>query len=126
MKRTLVRGAVSAFTALSFFLTSDLIFQPSRASALPIEDCDTTADLVPLVTDQTALPLSNKFGVPFQTVSNDAGDFAFIDNYQAVHGRKPFRARYDGRDRWLKRINVVRDLRKSRESRLSAASRVLY
>jgi Fe(II)/alpha-ketoglutarate-dependent arginine beta-hydroxylase len=56
----------------------------------------------------------------------EPGDFCFIDNFQAVHGRKPFRARYDGRDRWLKRINVVRDLRKSRESRLSAASRVLY
>lgn len=56
----------------------------------------------------------------------EPGDICFIDNYQAVHGRKPFKARYDGRDRWLKRINVVRDLRKSRESRLSAASRVLY
>jgi Fe(II)/alpha-ketoglutarate-dependent arginine beta-hydroxylase len=56
----------------------------------------------------------------------EPGDICFIDNFQAVHGRKPFRARYDGRDRWLKRINVVRDLRKSRESRLSAASRVLY
>jgi Fe(II)/alpha-ketoglutarate-dependent arginine beta-hydroxylase len=54
------------------------------------------------------------------------GDFCFIDNFQAVHGRKPFRARYDGTDRWLRRINVVRDLRKSRDSRLSAASRVLY
>jgi len=56
----------------------------------------------------------------------EPGDVCFIDNFQAVHGRKPFKARYDGRDRWLKRINVVRDLRKSRESRLSAASRVLY
>lgn len=56
----------------------------------------------------------------------EPGDFCFIDNFQAVHGRKPFKARYDGRDRWLKRINVVRDLRKSRESRLSATSRVLY
>ena len=56
----------------------------------------------------------------------EPGDFAFIDNFQAVHGRKPFKARYDGRDRWLKRVNVVRDLRKSRDSRLSAASRVLY
>ena len=56
----------------------------------------------------------------------DPGDICFIDNFQAVHGRKPFKARYDGRDRWLKRINVVRDLRKSREARLSAASRVLY
>ena len=56
----------------------------------------------------------------------EPGDVVFIDNFQAVHGRKPFKARYDGRDRWLKRINVVRDLRKSREARLSAASRVLY
>jgi Fe(II)/alpha-ketoglutarate-dependent arginine beta-hydroxylase len=54
------------------------------------------------------------------------GDFCFIDNFQAVHGRKPFKARYDGHDRWLKRVNVVRDLRKSRESRLTASSRVLY
>jgi enduracididine beta-hydroxylase len=54
------------------------------------------------------------------------GDICFIDNFQAVHGRKPFKARYDGRDRWFKRINVVRDLRKSRDARVSAASRVMY
>lgn len=56
----------------------------------------------------------------------EPGDFCFIDNFQAVHGRKPFKARYDGRDRWMKRINVVRDLRKSRDARLTATSRVLY
>lgn len=56
----------------------------------------------------------------------EPGDVCFIDNFQAVHGRKPFKARYDGRDRWMKRINVARDLRKSRESRLTASSRVLY
>jgi Fe(II)/alpha-ketoglutarate-dependent arginine beta-hydroxylase len=56
----------------------------------------------------------------------EPGDFCFIDNFQAVHGRKPFKARFDGSDRWLRRINVVRDLRKSRDSRLSAAARVLY
>lgn len=56
----------------------------------------------------------------------EPGDYCFIDNFQAVHGRKPFRARFDGTDRWLRRINVVRDLRKSRDSRLSAAARVLY
>jgi enduracididine beta-hydroxylase len=56
----------------------------------------------------------------------EPGDFCFIDNFQAVHGRKPFKARYDGRDRWFKRINVVRDLRKSRDARQSAASRVMY
>ncbi|MEU6621410.1 guanitoxin biosynthesis L-enduracididine beta-hydroxylase GntD [Streptomyces litmocidini] len=54
------------------------------------------------------------------------GDIAFIDNYRVVHGRKPFRARFDGTDRWLRRLNVTRDLRKSRHARLTAESRVIY
>lgn len=53
------------------------------------------------------------------------GDFCFIDNYQGVHGRRPFRARYDGTDRWMKRINVVRDLRKSRVERGDATARLI-
>lgn len=54
------------------------------------------------------------------------GDCCFIDNYRTVHGRKPFTARYDGYDRWLKRINITRDLRKSRSIRPSCTSRVLH
>lgn len=53
------------------------------------------------------------------------GDICFIDNAKGVHGRKPFVARYDGKDRWLKRINIARDLRKSRTSRPAADSRVI-
>jgi len=53
------------------------------------------------------------------------GDFCFIDNYKVVHGRRSFHARYDGTDRWLKRINVTRDIRKSRSARASSASRVI-
>jgi len=53
------------------------------------------------------------------------GDICFIDNFKAVHGRRAFKARYDGRDRWLKRINVTRDLRKSREERVDAVSRII-
>jgi Fe(II)/alpha-ketoglutarate-dependent arginine beta-hydroxylase len=56
----------------------------------------------------------------------EPGGIYFIDNYQGVHGRRSFRARFDGTDRWLKRINVSRDLRKSRDARQSAASRLLY
>lgn len=55
----------------------------------------------------------------------EAGEICFIDNFKAVHGRRPFEARFDGRDRWLKRINITRDLRRSRASRLSAESRLL-
>lgn len=51
------------------------------------------------------------------------GDYFFIDNLRVVHGRKPFKARYDGTDRWLKRLNVTRDLRKSRTARESVVSR---
>jgi enduracididine beta-hydroxylase len=53
------------------------------------------------------------------------GEVCFIDNYRAVHGRKPFRARYDGNDRWLKRINITRDLRKSRDARAACDSRTV-
>ncbi|SES42543.1 guanitoxin biosynthesis L-enduracididine beta-hydroxylase GntD [Actinokineospora terrae] len=56
----------------------------------------------------------------------EPGDIVFIDNYRVVHGRKPFQARFDGTDRWLRRLNVTRDLRKSRHARLTAESRVIY
>jgi hypothetical protein len=39
-------------------------------------------------------------------VTLGAGEVLVIDNDIAVHGRQPFRARYDGTDRWLKRVSV--------------------
>lgn len=54
------------------------------------------------------------------------GDVCFVDNYTTIHGRKSFKARYDGTDRWLKRINVTRDLRKSRSRRRSLAERLIF
>lgn len=53
------------------------------------------------------------------------GDCLFIDNYKAVHGRSSFQARFDGTDRWLKRINITRDLRKSCAVRRTPTSRVI-
>jgi Fe(II)/alpha-ketoglutarate-dependent arginine beta-hydroxylase len=54
------------------------------------------------------------------------GDILFLDNYKVVHGRSPFTARYDGTDRWLRRLNVTRDLRKSRDLRMSPHARVVF
>jgi Fe(II)/alpha-ketoglutarate-dependent arginine beta-hydroxylase len=54
------------------------------------------------------------------------GEMLFIDNFRSVHGRRPFTARFDGADRWLKRLNIVRDLRKSRSARVTSDSRVIY
>ncbi|MFF5717957.1 TauD/TfdA family dioxygenase [Streptomyces buecherae] len=39
-------------------------------------------------------------------VSLDPGEVLVLDNDLVVHGRVPFRARYDGTDRWLKRASV--------------------
>jgi Fe(II)/alpha-ketoglutarate-dependent arginine beta-hydroxylase len=54
------------------------------------------------------------------------GTFLFIDNYMAVHGRRAFQPAYDGSDRWLKRLNVTRDLRKSRVCRSAPESPVIH
>ncbi|MEZ0070331.1 Fe(II)/alpha-ketoglutarate-dependent arginine beta-hydroxylase [Streptacidiphilus sp. MAP12-20] len=53
------------------------------------------------------------------------GDVGFIDNRNVVHGRRPFRPRYDGTDRWLKRVNIVADLRRTRPGRSSTSTRVI-
>jgi Fe(II)/alpha-ketoglutarate-dependent arginine beta-hydroxylase len=60
-----------------------------------------------------------------QEVVLQPGDCFFIDNYRIVHGRKAFKARYDGTDRWLKRLNLTRDLRKSQGSRGGCEMRVM-
>lgn len=60
-----------------------------------------------------------------RSVSLLEGDVLCVNNHLAVHGRVPFQARYDGSDRWLKRVNVTCDLRKSREMRASAGSRLI-
>ena len=39
-------------------------------------------------------------------VALEPGDVLIIDNDVAAHGRKPFQARYDGTDRWLRRVSV--------------------
>jgi len=48
----------------------------------------------------------------------EAGDLLVVDNSIAVHGRSPFRARYDGTDRWLQRSFVVGDLAPSAGDRV--------
>ncbi|WP_232248520.1 guanitoxin biosynthesis L-enduracididine beta-hydroxylase GntD [Streptacidiphilus rugosus] len=40
------------------------------------------------------------------------GTLVIVDNHVAVHGRRSFTARYDGTDRWLKKITASRDLRR--------------
>lgn len=58
-------------------------------------------------------------------VTLQAGDIAIIDNQTVVHGRNAFKARFDGTDRWLKRLNIARDIRKSRSNRATVNGRVI-
>ncbi|MEO5975479.1 MAG: TauD/TfdA family dioxygenase [Ilumatobacteraceae bacterium] len=53
-----------------------------------------------------------------KSVVLDAGDLLVIDNYVAVHGRTPFKARFDGSDRWLQRTFVASDLAPSASDRV--------
>jgi L-asparagine oxygenase len=46
-----------------------------------------------------------------------SGDMVFLDNRLVVHGRVAFRPRYDGTDRWLHRVFVHLDNRRTRASR---------
>jgi L-asparagine oxygenase len=60
-----------------------------------------------------------------QDVVVGPGTLLVVDNYLAVHGRKAFKVRYDGTDRWLKKAIITRDLRKSRGIRETAGARIL-
>ncbi|MEU8687800.1 guanitoxin biosynthesis L-enduracididine beta-hydroxylase GntD [Streptomyces sp. NPDC048665] len=55
----------------------------------------------------------------------EPGTFVFLNNHRVVHGREAFTARYDGTDRWLKRVNITHDLRKSRSLRRSVGTRLI-
>jgi hypothetical protein len=43
-----------------------------------------------------------------QDVIMQPGDVLVLNNHRVVHGRRPFKPAYDGRDRWMKRVNIAR------------------
>ena len=52
------------------------------------------------------------------TVFLQAGDLAVIHNWRTIHGRTPFTPRYDGSDRWLKRVFVRRSMPPATDARI--------
>lgn len=55
----------------------------------------------------------------------EQGTLLVIDNHVAAHARESFAARYDGTDRWLRKIIVSRGLRKWADSKAQAGRRIL-
>lgn len=54
------------------------------------------------------------------------GDFCIIDNRKVVHGRSSFTPKFDGTDRWLKRISITSNLRKSIKHRECIDSLIIW
>ncbi|MFI2959687.1 guanitoxin biosynthesis L-enduracididine beta-hydroxylase GntD [Priestia sp. JSM ZJ58] len=69
--------------------------------------------------------LIEEFDKVIDDVILEPGDALFVDNFRGIHGRKPFYAKYNGDDRWLKRVRIARDLRKSRGLRKSGNDRII-
>jgi L-asparagine oxygenase len=59
-----------------------------------------------------------------QELTIEPGDLLVLDNRRSVHARSVFRALFDGRDRWLQRASVVRDLDASAADR-APGSRII-
>lgn len=60
-----------------------------------------------------------------QNILLNEGDCLYIDNYRAVHAREPYEPRFDGSDRWYRRVYISADIRLSRAARRAATSRVI-
>lgn len=71
------------------------------------------------------IEITTSFKKVLADVALQQGDILFMDNFRVVHGRKAFQPRFDGTDRWLKRVNITADLRKSRALRQSHTSRII-
>ena len=59
---------------------------------------------------QALVELQQALDEATDSVSLEPGDLLLVDNRRCVHGRRPFKAQFDGHDRWLQRAKVMRDL----------------
>lgn len=90
-----------------------ILFGPPESPYLRIDFDDTTA-AEPGDTEavQAIAELYTHMVAARERFVLEPGDAIFLDNYRVVHGRESFEPRYDGTDRWLKRVNLIRDLRR--------------
>lgn len=93
----------------------DVRLDPPYMSALPGD----------VEADRALQLLIMELSANVEDVALAPGEVLIVDNHRALHGRKPFTARYDGTDRWLRRLTTVKDLRRSRVARSEASSRII-
>jgi len=59
---------------------------------------------------EALVELEKAIALSIHNVVLETGDLLIINNNKAIHGRKPFQARYDGTDRWVQRMLVRENL----------------
>jgi hypothetical protein len=69
--------------------------------------------------------LINALNKATRDVVLSSGDFMYINNRVVAHGRRSYEPTWDGKDRWLRRLYISKDLKRSRHLRTSAGSRVI-
>jgi Fe(II)/alpha-ketoglutarate-dependent arginine beta-hydroxylase len=127
-QNTVDRQPASAFVAMHSTCTA-----PETVSVLFGDAYDPYVRMDPYFMDAPATPdhakalerLRAQVDSALVEVVLEPGDYLLLDNFRAVHGRAPFRARFDGQDRWLKRICVARDIRRSRPVRQGTTDRLI-
>jgi Fe(II)/alpha-ketoglutarate-dependent arginine beta-hydroxylase len=92
--------------------TSVLFGDPRRPFIRCDPDFTTVADRFDVEAARALEGLVSSLDNALTDVVLAPGDLLFIDNYRAIHGRRQFQPSYDGQGRWLKRVNITRDLRK--------------
>jgi L-asparagine oxygenase len=90
-----------------------ILFGPPESRYVRIDFDDTSAvEEDDHVAQEAIAELYKYMCGALERVVLEPGDAIFLDNYRVVHGREPFDPRYDGTDRWLKRVNLIRDIRR--------------
>ncbi len=89
----------------------------TRSEPTFIFDADLTVG-VDSTADDVLAAVRSAIAAVETSVVLEPGDLLVVDNNVAVHGRSPFRARFDGTDRWLQRSFVVTDLAPSAADRI--------
>jgi len=118
--RSLPRWAIEQLKQPNFLFHPDLSFTMNGASKEPRLQAIFTENLSEMTYDMTAVKaitddaataldfLETAIEYCKKTIYLRPGDFLAIPNRRTVHGRTHFSPRFDGRDRWLKRI-ICRD-----------------
>ncbi|MFI9235143.1 TauD/TfdA family dioxygenase [Streptomyces sp. NPDC053079] len=111
----LSRPALPILPDDAYFQTHGLVWQPQPVPTVWAGEDGLTLRFDPAYTPlEEASPgyraayarLERELTRVSRAVTLAPGDVLVVDNDLVVHGRVPFRARYDGTDRWLKRASV--------------------